>query len=334
MSTYSSHGQDLSCLCSLFRYLRGWRVPRVVRLWVCGLTSLCCITLYSGSVLAAGSIGVLYPEIREPYNQIFVSITAGITEQHQGDVNLFKLQGNTSVNDIKLWLVKHEVNALITLGSQGLTLGQQLQEQLPVVAGAVSINAGTNTVNGISMHVSPSTVLQNMAKLLPNVRTVHFVFHPKKQQWLLDWIQEAAQQTGIRLEPHPASDLSESANRYRQLLGELDPKTEALWLLSSPSIMEPAIMGDILQQAWRRNLPVFSNSVADVKRGALFALYPNNRAMGMSLARLLAAQPSDDGRIILLTDVLIAINQRTASHLGLYFTKSEQEGFDLVYPQR
>lgn len=279
-------------------------------------------------------IAVLYPEIREPYNQIFVNITLGIEKEYGTKVKVLKLTKKTDINDVNKWLAQHQISGVITLGSKGYSIAQQLKKEIAVVVGAVRIAATSGELNGISMFPSPQTVLQEMRRLIPTINKVHFILNPNKQQWLLPWIK-SAEQVGVQLTLHEAKDLTESATRYRDLLNVLDHKKEALWLMSDRAIMDPAIMSDILEQAWEKNLTVFSNSLADVKRGALFAIYPDNHAMGRSLAKALAKvllHPNDAPGIILLTDTLIAINQRTAKHLGLYFNKAKQQDFGLVYP--
>jgi hypothetical protein len=39
-----------------------------------------------------------------------------------------------------------------------------------------------------------------------------------------------------------------------------------------------------------------------------------------------------EARVIPTHNLKLAVNQRTASHLGLHYTRQQQQGFDLVYP--
>jgi putative tryptophan/tyrosine transport system substrate-binding protein len=93
----------------------------------------------------------------------------------------------------------------------------------------------------------------------------------------------------------------------------------------------------VLQEAWTRGLAVFSSSVAHVKRGALFSLYPNNVELGRSLAGAALGQLSGNGAqgrgVMPLKDVLMAVNVRTASHLGLGVAQ-RQLSFDMVFPEQ
>ncbi len=303
---------------------------RVIRL----IIMFCACLQYTVAFAASKPIAVLYPEIREPYNQIFVNITSGIKKENGSEVYVFRLKKDTDIEEVKRWLTRHQISAAITLGSKGFIIAKELVDLLPVVVGAVRTAAEKGPLNGISMIPDPKIVLLEMKQLTPKINKVHFIYNPNKQKWLLPWMK-AAEQVGIELMAHTAKDLSESASQYRDLLRELNPNNEAIWLVSNPLLMDPAIMADILEQAWEGNLTVFSSKMTDVKRGALFAMYPDNHAMGSSLAKLLAhvsQYPTHQPEIVLLTDTLITINLRTAKHLGLYFSKTKQLEFDLIYP--
>jgi putative ABC transport system substrate-binding protein len=74
-----------------------------------------------------------------------------------------------------------------------------------------------------------------------------------------------------------------------------------------------------------------------VPRGVLFALYPDNEAMGRSLGKLAMrriSNNSSNGGIKPLKDLKFAINLRTADHLGLSFSKEQESEFDLTFPAR
>jgi putative ABC transport system substrate-binding protein len=77
--------------------------------------------------------------------------------------------------------------------------------------------------------------------------------------------------------------------------------------------------------------------MAHVKRGALFSLYPNNVELGHNLAnsalRQISAGSQPVNAITPLKDVLVAVNVRTAGHLGLNIGQRQQQAFDMVFPE-
>jgi len=81
---------------------------------------------------------------------------------------------------------------------------------------------------------------------------------------------------------------------------------------------------------------VFSSSFGHVRRGVLFSLYPNNVEMGRRLAGsalgFLASGDHGVRGMIPLREVLMAVNLRTAKHLGL--NPGRSQGFDMAFPEQ
>jgi putative ABC transport system substrate-binding protein len=78
------------------------------------------------------------------------------------------------------------------------------------------------------------------------------------------------------------------------------------------------------------------SSLGHVRRAVLFSLYPDNAAMGRHLGEtaqeFLASGDYGEHGMVLLREVLQAVNLRTAMHLGL--DVSAQQGFDMVFPEK
>jgi putative ABC transport system substrate-binding protein len=81
---------------------------------------------------------------------------------------------------------------------------------------------------------------------------------------------------------------------------------------------------------------VFSSSFLHVRKGAMFALYPNNLGLGRDLASSALATLAGESRkrgVSPLREVLTAVNLRTASHIGLNLDYQQQRSFDFVFPE-
>jgi putative ABC transport system substrate-binding protein len=104
----------------------------------------------------------------------------------------------------------------------------------------------------------------------------------------------------------------------------------------STTVEESAVLPLVLQESWGRNLAVFSSSFGHVRRGVLFSLYPNNDELGRQLAGsalgFLASGRSESSGMVPLRAVLMAINLRTAKHLGL--NTSRPQSFDMTFPEQ
>jgi putative ABC transport system substrate-binding protein len=149
--------------------------------------------------------------------------------------------------------------------------------------------------------------------------------------------KEAARTLGIELVAQEASDLKTAVSLYQNFFANADTKRDALWLpQDGTTVEESVVLPLILQESWSRNIAVFSSNVSHVRRGVLFALYPNNVELGRNLAQ--SAQSVANGNssnrgVLPLRNVLTAFNTRTASHLGLSKT-AMQQNFDLIFPEQ
>lgn len=289
--------------------------------------------------LEPSAIAVLYPDIGEPYRSVFTKIIEGIEQQARGKVASFAV-GSASISaDLGSELRRRELRAVIALGRNGLRAVTGLDRSTPVVAGGVlSVpEAEARDLQVHSLTPDPALLFARLRVLVPGVRRVVVVFDPRQNAWLMRLAREAARVQGLELLATEAEDLKSALRAYQAAVGSLEGRRDALWLPhDSTTVDEAAVLPLVLQEAWDRSFTVLSSSVAHVRRGALFSLYPDNAALGRRLgAALLAAVNSSGSRpvgVLPLRDVLVAANVRAASHLGLNFT-SGQHSFDMVFPE-
>jgi len=144
----------------------------------------------------------------------------------------------------------------------------------------------------------------------------------------------AATARGIELRAIEALDQRSAMQQYQNILANMDADKDALWLpLDTTTVNEATVLPLVLQEAWTRNLVVFSSNQAHVLRGALFSLYADDRAVGRHLADLVQQPDGTKSGIVLpLKDALLAINARTAAHLGIDVVRG-QMGAKRVFPE-
>ena len=90
-----------------------------------------------------------------------------------------------------------------------------------------------------------------------------------------------------------------------------------------------------MEKAWAREIVVFSSKPSHAKRGALFSTYPDNFVLGQHLFKMvneLALLP-EDKKFAPLSSMQLAVNLRTAAHLGLKYSAEQQQKFKLTFPQ-
>ncbi|HEY3486731.1 MAG TPA: ABC transporter substrate binding protein, partial [Gammaproteobacteria bacterium] len=190
---------------------------------------------------------------------------------------------------------------------------------------------------GISLVPDPEIVFEKIQELSLKVRRVIVVYDPATNDWLIQQAKQTAIKNSLELNALPANDLREAANAYAQLQQKGLNETDLVWLLNDPNTVDQnTILPLLLKTSWSDGFIVISNNPGHVKRGVLFALYPDYIRMGESLGKLasqVAANGQNNKSLSPLKDVLIAVNLRTAEHLNLAFSQKEVDAFNLVFPE-
>lgn len=294
----------------------------------------------AGAGGSIGSIAVLYPDIGEPYRGVFSKIIEGIEENAQLRVTSYAVGNNFNTQMISDELRRQDIRVVIALGRNGLKAANTLDKEIGVLAGGVvSVPESDGRNNAIlSLAPDPALLFARLKTLSPKTQRVFVVFDTRQNGWLIKLANDAARSQGLELVVHAASDLKGALPIYQNIFATADAKKDALWLpQDSTTVDESLVLPLVLQESWSRSIPVFSSNVSHVKRGALFALYPNNMELGRSLSAsalgMANGNPAVRG-ISPLRNVLTAFNTRTASHLGLNPSTAQKKGFDLIFPEQ
>ena len=286
-----------------------------------------------------GAIAVIYPDLGEPYRSIFSKIIEGIDEKAKVPVYSYPIGANVDSADLNGQLKRNDIRVVIALGRQGLKAATGLQRDIPIVVGGVLAppEAENSNLMGISLTPDPALLFARLKNLLPGVKRVSVVYDPQQNEWLIKLAREAAKAQGLELAAYEARDLASAARLYEAAFAAADSKRDALWLpQDATTVDEGTILPLVLRESWNRGVPIFSSSFLHVKKGALFALYPNNVELGRNLASSALGVLSGESRkrgVAPLREVHIAVNLRTANHIGLNIGHQQQRSFDFIFPE-
>jgi ABC transporter substrate binding protein len=309
------------------------------------LLRLCCLAVLpalalglAGDVVAdtTGSVAVVYPDVGEPYRAVFLKIVEGIEARMRSRVIAIPVGARPTSQELGEDLRRQDVRVVVALGRQGLTAVSGLDQKLSVVAGAVvSVPEGDARPMAVhSLAPDPGLLFQRLKSFLPEVRRVFVVYDPGSSAWQIRLARDAAKAQGLELIVTEVADLKAAARAYRSIFEMVDSHRDAIWLLQDPlGAEESTVLPFVLEEAWTRSVPVFSSNLAHVRRGALFTLYPDNEELGRRLGTTalgLLAGGSQVG-VSPLREVLLAVNQRSAHHLGIN-VNPRQQGIDLILP--
>lgn len=260
---------------------------------------------------------VLYPEVRKPYAKIYQDIIAGIRNSNPNTTVAIPIETEKNYEEYKSAIDTNKPDSIVALGSGALEIASQIAPDVPIVAGAIS--KSVSTTRGISMTVDPAIVINKLLLLDNNINHIHVVTDSTNKQEQLRAAIDHAQSVNISFTVHEAKTIKAAASEYRNLLKNLGNR-DAIWLMRDKALNDTSLLSLILETAWDRKIKVFSSNPTHVKRGALFSIYPNNIALGASLARLANDTDSETNtrfELMFLKDIYLAGNGRTLRHLGL-----------------
>ena len=299
------------------------------------------MALAGGAAAAAEpgrSLAVVYPELGEPFRQVFASILDGIEDKLGGPVASFPMASNANPAQVADDIRKRNLQVLIGLGRGGMRVASAMAAEMAVLVGCV-VSVQEAEARSFPVHTlapDPALMLGRLKRLRPGTRRVHLVYDPKLNAWLVRLARKAARAEGLELLAQEVASQAEALRAYTQLLAAADPARDALWLPQDPtSVDDGTVLPLVLKEGWNRNIAVLSSHLAHVRRGALFSLYPDNHELGRTLAasaqRLAAGSRAGMVGVLPLRQARAAINIRTAAHLGIDVA-AVQSGFDMVYP--
>lgn len=303
------------------------------------LAAVLLLMLTSLAYAGEASLAVIYPNIGEPYREIFEKIIEGIESKTGAPIARHAVRSDTDIDALKASLLSQNTSVVIALGRQGMKTAALLDPAIGVVVGGVLTVPESEVQEQpvLSLSPDPALLFARMKMLMPAAKRIFVVYDPDINGWLMKLAHEAAHAQGLELVAYEAQDVRSAVRFYQKIFSTADRRKDALWLPQDPStVEESSILPLVLQASWNQNIAVFSSNSSHVRRGVLFSLYPNNVALGKSLASLaqgfLTSGAHDKQGMLPLRDVQIAVNLRTAKHLGL--NTSRQQNFDMTFPEQ
>lgn len=280
------------------------------------------------------AVAVLYPDLND-YNAVFESISDGVEKKTPGKIYRLPLSQNYSPTELKQELAAHQVRSVIALGRRGLEAIQKTDWTGPIAVSAVIWDPSLRDrrIPGIVLDPDPRKIFSTLRTLAPQIRRVHTVITPDQNSWLAERSRNAAAEFGIALVIKEATTKRSAAIAYLDVLNSIDRQHDALWLPLDPAFDE-ATLQLVLSTAWKNRVVVFSSAPEHAQRGALFSFYPDYNAIGQRLAGVLAEPRAADSTSASLRpaiDLKLAVNLRTARHLGLEYSRDVETKFEVVF---
>lgn len=276
---------------------------------------------------------VVYPDVPAPYNQIFNEIIEGIADKHDGDLMLKALREQESSNSVINWLENQNKPMVIALGKRGYDVAQKIKLTHSVAVGALPIKP--SDMSGISLIGHPKRFFESLRQLAPQIHTVNVVYS-SSNDWLIGLAKKQADTMGLQLKVVKVSSIKQALRTYDSLFSSIDGESEAIWLPLDPiSANEQVILPSLLEQSWEKNIVLFSSKPVHAKRGALFSMYPDHFELGSALVDMVTEIHNENINlgVVPISNMKVAVNLRTAAHLGFKYNNVQKSTFYLTFPQ-
>jgi len=283
---------------------------------------------------AQDEVTVVYPMVREPFSNVYRDLIAGIRSGYSGVVNEFPVNGHFSRSLLSAHVGGTEQKAVIALGNKSLDVVASANMDAPVYAAVARVEPDSVIERGILLEADAQVYLSRLLEIFPQTGTVHVVYNPEHHQSLIDTATVYLNNKRITFNAAPATDVRTAALAFRDIVKKAR-RNDAVWLMSDAALIDGTLLKVVLDAAWDKRLAVFSSNPVFVKRGALFAIYPDNIGIGHRLGRMVDEASPDrrHGGVETLKDVKVAFNERTGNHIGVKLTAQTRANIELFLPE-
>jgi putative tryptophan/tyrosine transport system substrate-binding protein len=285
------------------------------------------------SAVGAEDMAVFYPIVREPFSLVYSDLLAGLTKEYPGEITAYSIEGESS--DLAANPINVAEKIVVALGNKSLEAVGNQDLGKAVFAALTQLDPRRKLAGAIILKPGAETYLSLLMEIQPSVGAVHVVYDPQRHGELIEDATDYLSRHGKKLNPVAVSNIRESAKGLRRIVREARPG-DAIWLIPDSGLLDASMLDVVLDAAWDKRLAVFSANPSFVKRGALFAIYPDNVAIGQRLARMVLDVSQGKlprGRVEYIKDVKVALNERTANHIGIRLTPEVKKSIDVVLPK-
>ena len=233
----------------------------------------------------------------------------------------------TTPEELRTLVSQTDASIILALGTDAAKLVKQAQAEIPSVFSMVSepgqsglLNSGGNggtPMTGVCLDVPVQDQFSSLLDVVPRAKKIGVIYNPDETQFMVDEARKAANRMNLGLVTYPIHSEAE----VPEGLTALRPRIDALWLVSDRTVLTTQSLQYVFLFAFQTNLPLMGLSDHFVRMGALFAVGPDYRDVGMQsgefAAQILAGRDPYELPVASPRKVLLSLNLRTAEIIGL-----------------
>jgi putative ABC transport system substrate-binding protein len=229
--------------------------------------------------------------------------------------------------ELRVELDQSGASVVLALGTNAAQLLKDAETTVPSIFSMVSepgqsglLNSGGNggtPMTGVCLDVPVENQFKSLLDVIPRARKIGVVYNPDETQFIIDEARKAANRMGLGLITYPVYSEAE----VHEGLNSLRPRIDALWLVSDRTVLTTQSLQYVFLFAFQTNLPLMGLSDHFVRMGALLAVGPDYRDVGMQsgelAAQILGGRDPEELPVASPRKVLLSLNLRTAEIIGL-----------------
>lgn len=206
------------------------------------------------------------------------------------------------------------------MGKDLLSQPSLTEIDLPVIGGAFTGNLNSELpITTVALEIEPSVLFREIEKTGFPLKAVWTVTSPEHNVDLIEAARAEAEDQGLTLNVLRAQGRRSIARAWFDVLQDIDPASEAIWISDSTLLEESGSYKYIVETAWKNDVMVASHLPRYARRGIAIGFVPDLALYGKKLASL-ATDPTSitSKRAWISTDVAQRVlNQRTLEHIGM-----------------
>jgi putative ABC transport system substrate-binding protein len=231
-----------------------------------------------------------------------------------------------TTDELKAAVDQSGAAVILALGTDAAKLVKEANTDVPTVFSMVSepgqsglLNAGNNgsPMTGVCLDVPVETQFSSLLEVVPRARKIGVIYNPDESQFIVDAARSAANRMNLGLVTYPVHSEAE----VPEALTELRPRIDALWLVSDRMVLTTQSLQYVFLFTFQTNLPLMGLSEHFVKMGALCAVGPDYRDIGMQsgefATQILGGRNPEELPMAAPRKVLLSLNLRTAEIIGI-----------------
>jgi hypothetical protein len=183
------------------------------------------------------------------------------------------------------------------------------------------------TTQGVSVFVSPDTVIDQVCSVAPNIKQLKLVHRPDVPGYFFEHLRKAAARCGITVDTTPVDTLADAAQAVERFLR--DPGPHAVWFHRGViNLNDDILIPNIVRLSWSQSIPVIAEEADYVKRGILIGFFHDYGSVARSAVELWRGTGTG---LAYSADPKRVINRRTAGAIGIQIKPSQEGLYDYVY---